>query len=400
MESVIKSALVIDDDEFVRSIVGRMLTRLGADVTTASDGHTARQELGSGRVFDLVVCDLKMPGVDGIELLRDFADLQGEAGLILISSTDARTLRAAEQIAQARQLNILGCLQKPVSSSELGQMVGQIGARRKRAQGQRFDVKTDPDTLRIAIEHEQIDVYMQPKIALASGQVAGAEALARWILPDGRVLGPGTFIGVAEQAKLLDPLTQLVIRQTLRAQQQWHREGFDIPVSINIPIESLEHLDLPERLDTELGMHGSAPDQVVLEITETGVMRELAHSLDVVTRLRLRGYRLSIDDFGTGYSSLEQLARFPFSELKIDRAFVDGASRDNSLRSIVESSIRLAKALKLKTCAEGVETAEDYTLMRDLGCDLVQGFYIAKPMPKLDLPRWASTYRSAPPAAR
>ena len=383
------ATLVVDDDEFVLSVVARMVQKLGAEVVTAADGQTARRILGEDRRFDLVICDLKMPGLDGIELLRDFASLQASAALILMSSADAKTLRAAEQVAQARRLRILGTLQKPVSSAALNQLIARLGEPEQAPETKNADSEISVSELHAALEAEEIDVYMQPKIGLRSGRLAGAEALARWLKPDGRILMPSGFVPLAEQNGLADLLTQLVVRKSLAAQKEWRALGLDIPVSVNLPIDSLDHLDLPEQLSAEVNRYGAEPDKLILEITESGVMKDLARSLDVVTRLRLRGYRLSIDDFGTGYSSLEQLKRFPFSELKIDRAFVDGASRDPSLRSIAESSIRLARDLNLKTCAEGVETEADYELMRELGCDLVQGYYVAHAMPKQDLPRWA-----------
>ena len=249
--------------------------------------------------------------------------------------------------------------------------------------------KRQLEELRAALDAGEIDIYAQPKLGLRSGRLAGAEALARWLKPDGRVLPPAAFVPLAERSGLADALTQQVVRRALAAQHSWREQGLDIPISVNLPIDSLDHLDLPEQLGAELARYGTEPDRLILEITESGVMKDLARSLDVVTRLRLRGYRLSIDDFGTGYSSLEQLKRFPFSELKIDRAFVDGAAGDPSLRSIAESSIRLARDLHLKTCAEGVETEADYELMRELGCELVQGYYVARPMPAPELPRWA-----------
>lgn len=382
------AVLVVDDDEFVLSVVARMLGKRAAQVLTASDGQAARRMLGETR-FDLVVCDLKMPGLDGIELLRDFATLQAGAALILMSSADAKTLRAAEQLAQARGLRILGSLQKPVTTAALDQLIARIDAPARAPSAAPAGGEVSLDELRAGLAAGEIDVYVQPKLGLRSGRLAGAEALARWLKPDGRVLPPSAFVPLAERSGLADALTQQVVRRALAAQQAWRDAGLDIPISVNLPIDSLDHLDLPEQLGAELARHGTAPDRLILEITESGVMKDLTRSLDVVTRLRLRGYRLSIDDFGTGYSSLEQLQRFPFSELKIDRAFVHGASQDPRLRSIAESSIRLARDLHLKTCAEGVETEADYALMRELGCELAQGYYVARAMPAPELPRWA-----------
>ena len=391
-----RTALVVDDDEFVRTIIARQLQRLGATVTTAADGEIARRALREPGAFDVVICDLKMPGVDGVELLRDFAELQPSAALILMSSAEPKLLRAAEQIAQTRQLRILGTLQKPVSVAALETLLARLSEQRPAPATRDALAPVSANELRAAIAAEEIDVYVQPKVDLRTGRLAGAEALARWLKPAGGVVPPGAFIGVAERSGLMDALTDLVLRQALSACGQWSKQGLHTHVSINIPIESLDRLNLPEQVTASAERFGVRTDQIVLEVTETGVMKDLARSLDVVTRLRLRGFQLSIDDFGTGYSSLEQLRRFPFTELKIDRAFVDGAARDAGLRSIVESSIRLARDLQLTTVAEGVEKQADSELMAALGCDLVQGYYFAKPMPKGDLPAWAEQRRAPP----
>lgn len=385
----VRSALVVDDDELVCAIVAQTMEQFGVDVVTASDGVAARRLLGTARRFDLIVIDLRMPGMDGIELLRDLSVLQDDVALILISAVEPRVLRAAEQIAHARQLHLIGSLPKPISPIDLGLLVQQVTPRTKPVRPD-WIPPVPPDELREALANEEINVYAQPKLSL-TGHFVGAEVLARWIRPDGKVLLPSAFLVTAEQHGLLDELTRAVFRQALRAQRLWRDQGLTTTISINLPSDSLDQLDLPEKLDAEVSQNGTLAEQVILEITESGVMRDLARSLDVVTRLRLRGYRLSIDDFGIGYSSLAQLARFPFSELKVDRAFVHGASKDQSLRSIVEASVRLAQDLKLMTCAEGVETQADYELIRDLGCDSVQGFYVARPMPTHELPNWVRT---------
>lgn len=389
-----RSVLVIDDDEFVRGVLSRQLAVLGARVTTAHDGDSARQALRQQDAFDIVLCDLKMPGVDGVELLRDFALAHRGAALALMSSCDVRTLAAVEQLARARGLPLLGCLSKPVGTATLKALLQRFEER-----GAAADRASVPDgaaepasaeALRAAIAAGQIDVYIQPKVDLGSGRLAGAEALARWLKPDGTVVMPDAFIGVAERAGLMDALTDLVLRQALGACGAWQAQGLRTSIAINISASSLERLDLPERIAAEAARHGVSPDRIILEITETGVMRDLARSLDVVTRLRLRGFRLAVDDFGMGYSSLERLRHFPFTELKLDRAFVDGASRDAGVRSIAESSIQLAHSLRLRTCAEGVETEADLDVMRALGCELVQGYFLCRPMPKAQLPEWAA----------
>jgi EAL domain-containing protein (putative c-di-GMP-specific phosphodiesterase class I)/ActR/RegA family two-component response regulator len=384
-----KSVLVIDDDEFVRGVVVRQLLGLGSKVTTACDGTTAREALRRLGPFDIVVSDLKLPGVDGVELLRDFAELQPRAALVLMSSVDAKTLGAVEQLAQARELRVLGSLPKPISVGTLKSLLQAFDLESPRVH-HKATAEVSADALRAAIAAREIDIYIQPKMDVVSGRLAGAEALARWIKADGTVVPPAAFIGVAERAGLMDELTDLVVCQALTACGRWQAQGLRTSIAINIPIASLGRLDLPDRIEAEARRHGVKPDQIILEVTETGVLNDLARSLDVVTRLRLRGFRLAVDDFGIGYSSLERLKHFPFTELKLDRKFVDGAARDSELRSIAESSIKLAHSLQLHTCAEGVETRADLDVMRALGCELVQGYYLARPMPKDDLPAWVA----------
>jgi EAL domain-containing protein (putative c-di-GMP-specific phosphodiesterase class I) len=388
----VRSVLVIDDDEFVRGVLSRQLGGLGVRVDAAHDGESARRALERAEPFDIVICDLKMPGVDGVELLRDFAQAKTGAALVLMSSCDAKTLAAVEQLAQARDLDLLGCVSKPIGTTTLKGLLERFEQRAVTAPAREpaFAEPVTVEALRAAIESGEIDVYIQPKVDLETGQLAGAEALARWLKPDGTVLLPATFLGVAERAGLMDALTDLVVRQALSACGAWQAQGLRTSIAINVPASSLERLDLPERLAAEAQRHQVNPEQIILEITETGVMKDLARSLDVVTRLRLRGFRLAVDDFGVGYSSLERLRHFPFTELKLDRAFVDGAARNAELRSIAESSIQLAHSLQLNTCAEGVETLADLDVMRALGCELVQGYFLCRPMPKAQLPGWAA----------
>ena len=394
-----RSVLVVDDDEFVRGVLSRQLAGLGARARSAHDGESARRILQQEGPFDIVLCDLKMPGVDGVELLRDVAFARSGAALVLMSSCDARTLGAVEQLAQARQLRLLGVVSKPLGTGTLKALLERFEREGAPAQDLAPVAPAAPavsaDELRAAIAAEQIDVYIQPTVDLETGELAGAEALARWLRPDGTVLMPDAFLGLAESAGLMDALTDLVLRQALGACGAWQAQGLRTSIAINLPASSLEQLDLPERIAAEAQRHGVAPEQVILEITETGVLKDLARSLDVVTRLRLRGFRLAVDDFGVGYSSLERLRHFPFTELKLDRAFVDGAARSPELRSIAESSIQLAHSLQLNTCAEGVETRADLDVMRALGCELVQGYFLCRPMPKAQLPGWVAS-RPAP----
>jgi len=250
--------------------------------------------------------------------------------------------------------------------------------------------------LRKAIERGELSVFYQPQADPRTSRIEGVEALVRWRHPQRGLLSPDTFIAIAEQYGLMDELTVAVFRKALGYIGEWKRQGHALKVamSVNITMSNLDQLNLPEVLEVVAREAGVEMSQVTLELTESGLINDLARSLEIITRLRLKGFGLSIDDFGTGYSSMEKLKQLPFTELKIDRAFVFGAARDDAARAILESSVRLGRALNMKIVAEGVETQEDWDLVVNVGCDEVQGFFAAKPMPADEFIRWKINWES------
>ena len=386
----VSSALVVDDNEFVRNIVSRQLRQLGVSrVVVACDGAEAVNHLQTRPPFDLLVCDLRMPHMDGVELLRHVESLQPTMAVILMSGTSAKVLATSEEVARARHLVVLGALQKPVRTCDLKQLLERLdgGCEPRACEVRLENVAVDP--LRDAIASGAIDVYMQPQVDTQTGMLVGVEALTRWILPDRSVVLPEQFVGVAESCGLIHTLTERILHQSLCAASQWRKRGLETRISINLSTLSLGRLDLPEMLSELLTYYDIRPDNLQLEITESRAMQDFAVALDVLTRLRLRGMRLSIDDFGTGYSSLSQLRRVPFNELKIDRGFVNDVAEPES-RRIVASSVTLAHTLGMVAVAEGVETAAVWNAVCAMGCDIVQGYFISRPMPKADLLRWAT----------
>jgi EAL domain-containing protein (putative c-di-GMP-specific phosphodiesterase class I) len=195
------------------------------------------------------------------------------------------------------------------------------------------------------------------------------------------LLGPGAFLPLAEMLGLMDELTDDVYAKTMRQAGEWLAGGVRLPVSVNFPVNTFTRPGFTDFLIDTAQSEGVDPSMVVLEVTESQVMQNALDCLEVLVRLRMKKFGLSIDDFGTGQSSLEQLKRIPFNELKIDRAFVCGAATDESARAIQESSAELARKLKLKIVAEGAESRDDWDIVAKNGCDYVQGYYCAKPMP-------------------
>jgi EAL domain-containing protein (putative c-di-GMP-specific phosphodiesterase class I) len=248
--------------------------------------------------------------------------------------------------------------------------------------------------LRSALRNEEIKLYLQPQLDARDGSLHGVEALARWISPVHGVVPPTCFIELAEQNGLIDELTESILGKSLAACGGWNRAGLRTRISVNTPISSMCSLVLPDTIAALCQRRGLEPQQLTLEITESGLMQDPVRALDVLTRLRLRGVDLAIDDFGCGYSSLQQLKRMPFNELKIDCSFVMSMLRDAESRGIVKSSLNLCRELGLRSVAEGVESAAHWDALLELDCDMVQGYHIARPFPAEQMLEWNS--RRAP----
>jgi EAL domain-containing protein (putative c-di-GMP-specific phosphodiesterase class I) len=193
---------------------------------------------------------------------------------------------------------------------------------------------------------------------------------------------------------MIDDLTWVILEKAASMCRDWQATGLQATVSVNLSLKSLSDHDLADRVTAMVAAQKASPKQVVLEITESAAMTDVAKALENLTRLRMKGFQLSIDDYGTGYSSMQQLSRIPFSELKIDQSFVYSAVEKETARVMLSSSLELAKKLKLKSVAEGVETRAHWNLLRELGCDIAQGYFIAKPMAAAEFQDWALAWRA------
>jgi EAL domain-containing protein (putative c-di-GMP-specific phosphodiesterase class I)/CheY-like chemotaxis protein len=385
--------LVVDDDAACGRTLSTLLRRLGAsEVVTVESAAQALERIDAGP-FDLICCDLNMPGRDGVETMRLFAERRVKSPLVIVSGADLKVLKAAQALGKSRGLAIAGVLQKPFGIAELEAALASV-ATLAQPRSKRPLPKVSAEELQTAIERDQLLLHYQPQLNLHSGQLHGTEALVRWQHPDRGLLMPDAFISLAESSGLIAPLTDWVVKEAIRQGAAWQRAGLDIGASVNLSAQTLRELDLPDRI-TEIAISaGLAPDRVTLEITESKLADDLESLLDITTRLRLKGFLLAIDDFGTGFSSLTQLRRLPFTELKLDRTFVSGATSDADARSLLESSVQLAKRLRLKTVAEGIETEEEWNLLVWMGVDYGQGYYMARPMPGEKLVPWYATWQS------
>ncbi|MEO6225810.1 MAG: EAL domain-containing protein [Sphingomicrobium sp.] len=260
----------------------------------------------------------------------------------------------------------------------------------------RDDSATLLDGFERALAEQRLHMVYQPKISLHDGGLTRVEALVRW---DDPVLGsvqPSRFVPLAEKHGLIDELTHWGLRTILKQWLAWCDDGLDTCIAFNISALSLQHLDFPDLVERMCRALDVPTDRLVMELTE-GATQPLIKLMDTLTRFRIKGIGLAIDDFGTGYSSLMQLRQLPFTEVKIDQAFVADVTRSRDCRLIIQAIVDLAHGLGLIATAEGVETIEQLRAVRELGCDVVQGYLISVPLDPADLKGWTERFRRSWP---
>lgn len=253
--------------------------------------------------------------------------------------------------------------------------------------------------LHAAVASRCLEVAYQPKIDIARGSMAGVEALARWPHPTRGAIPPDEFVPLAERSGLMPSLTEVILDEALRQNQAWRASGLMVPMAVNIAPSLLAGGALESLLDGCLRRHRMLPDAITLEITESGVMTDAASAKAVLARLVRRGFRISLDDFGTGQSSFAQLRDLPLHEIKLDRSFLLARAARNAADEIIPAMIALAHKLGLRIVVEGVEDAASLAWLREIGCDLAQGYLVAKPMPGSEVPGWLAARLSPMVAA-
>jgi EAL domain-containing protein (putative c-di-GMP-specific phosphodiesterase class I)/CheY-like chemotaxis protein len=395
------SVMVVEDHGFQRKFAARLLQELGiGHVYQAGDGHEALALLRRNRV-DLVLCDLQMPGMDGIEFIRNVGQLRLPLSFVFLSSLELSLIATVANMASAYNLKVFGTLEKPLRPEPLARILSMFMehllqlARNSKTHSQPAWPKFTPEEVRRGLLAGEFVPWFQPKISFCQRKLVGVEALARWQHPELGMLPPAAFIQVAEEREdIIGLLGDIMLERSLEACGQWLKQGSAVMLSLNLSALSLNDPELVGRLCESLDRFQVIPQLIIIEITESMLIGNWAQSLETLARLRLRGFGLSIDDFGTGYSSMHHLSHIPFTELKIDRSFVQEAEINPQMRVIIEATIDLARRLKLKTVAEGVERQEDWDFLSELGCDLCQGYLIARPMPGPALMDWAAKFQS------
>jgi diguanylate cyclase len=242
--------------------------------------------------------------------------------------------------------------------------------------------------LRHAIDHNELELFYQAKISIKTNEIFGAEALVRWKHPVHGFISPDEFVPMAERTRMIKQLTLWVLKRAFRNCADWHKQGIDLTISVNLSAKDLHDPELPDLIAGAAASAGIKPEWIILEITEGSVMNQPENALEIIQRLHQMGYKFSIDDFGTGYSSMAYLKKMPLMELKIDKSFVMDILTSENDAGIVKATISLGHNLGLKVTAEGVENKEILARLHEYGCDIAQGYYFNKPMSVFDFKNW------------
>ena len=391
--TVNQKILILDDEVDVGEFVSAAAQGMGFECTATTDATTFLKALTPDTT--LILLDLMMPGMDGIELLRLLGEQKCKASIVLMSGVDKRVLKTAAQLAQVLGLSIVGHLQKPFRLTELEGILARSSEPATLPIVQPEAQITQNEELRNAIERDEFVLHYQPLIDIATGRILGVEALVRWQHPERGLIFPDNFIGRMEGLGLIDELGWIVVNRGLSEVGQFaNGDGRAPMLSLNESVYSLHDLKLPDILVSIAEKYGISPGNVTIEITESRLIEELSRALDILTRLRMKQVKLSIDDFGTGYAMMQQLKIIPATEMKIDRSFVQDMQSSEQDRIMVEKSIEMGHELGMNVIAEGVETQEQLDFLRLKGCDGAQGYLFTRPLPPAELVSWLKTYRS------
>lgn len=394
LRDLVVSVLVVDDSEVQRRHIADVCRELGiARVDEAAGGEEALEILLAAHPPpQAVVVDLEMPGMDGVELIEAMQRRGLLLPLVVVSAHDGALIHTVEALAREMGMPVLAALHKPLALDVLAEALSRTACVPPRRPA---PAELPPaDDLARAIARGEIAVHYQPKVCLRTGLLRGVEALARWRHAQAGDVPAGGFVELAEASGLIRELSFAVIETALATLAHWCSRGLRLSLALNLSPRLLTVPDLVGELIARVRAHGLEPSQVVLELTEGSVVAAYDGGIGVLTRLRLKGFGLSIDDYGTGYASMSQLARIPFSELKVDRQFVHGAAVRHAQRMLLESALETARRFDLVSVAEGVERSADWRLLQTLGCDVAQGYLIARPMAGDSLQSWLKHHQT------
>jgi EAL domain-containing protein (putative c-di-GMP-specific phosphodiesterase class I)/ActR/RegA family two-component response regulator len=381
--------VVMRDAELARTIA-HALRGEGFDVDIAASGIAPACGLvqTAARLPDVVVTGLRFDDGDGLQLIRTLSRRQHPPAVFIASHQQRAVIKAAVALAEVCNVPLAGVAEQPMEAAAIARALRTFERRPARLVPPSPPPALSRNDLLSFFDRGAVHPWMQPKMRLETSEIVGFEALMRAHDENGHLVMPDRLVGALAANGLLDVATMHMARHAVHFVATCLSEGMAISASINVSMQSLANLAFCHELAAAVEEVHLDPSWITLEITETDAMSDLQQVIENTARIRMLGFNLAIDDFGTAYSSLFQLSRIPFSELKIERAFVACSDTDASKRAIVRACAQLGQSLGLHVVAEGVETQAELDLVRDCGCTQVQGYLVSKPMPASRAMSW------------
>lgn len=398
------SVVVVEDHDFQRRTVVQLLRNLGVGtVADAPDGVQALEVLQAGSAPDIIICDIDMPGMDGVEFVARVAESNLACAMVIASGLETKVLRAVEAIGASHGLHVLAALEKPLTARRLGEVLRQYTRVNSERASQAHAAAVSGDEVRDALESGELTAQFEPRIDLATGAMSSAEACGLWPGPHDCPIPPSVFVPVLSREGLLVSYVERLVAQSCELLDEARRAGLDEPVPLRVAVNvsqlPLANAPLADRVIQMVLSRGQDPRRFVWEVDDVDLARAPATTLSVLTRLRVKGFGLSMTHSGAGPSWAHHLDRVPVSELKLDRRLVGGAAGDPKRFAMLELALGSARDMALPAVADGCDSRADFDSLLALGCSEAQGRFVAEPMPAADTVAWAlAGYAPAEPA--
>ena len=385
LNSVRRRMVILDDEPFMLGLLAKIAERAGFE----PHGFSSAQEFNDkwrDSAPDLVLLDLGLNDSDGMQILSNLAQAQCAIPILIVTGFDERVAGSAANFGESIGLTMLPPLRKPFEVDEVVSVLRGYAS---------TTFALTADELAEALANKRIEVMYQPVIELATGALVGAESLVFWQHPLYGLVPMDRFLAAAEKGGLLEQLIEEVTCQAFAALAGTD----DLTMGIQTPVSILHDERFADTLAIQARAAGLRPNQVMIEITEEAAMRDAVATSSIVTRLRIKGFRVALDDFGLGYSSLIELHKMPVSQINIDQVFVGKAHGDESARTITGAIVGLGHSLRLIVCADGVNDEATRAALVEMGCDLARGAHFAAPMMRNEFVHWARSHRTSNPSA-
>ncbi len=380
--------LISEDHTLAQQALVTLLKSLGhTDIFIAEGYEDALQLVKQENKFDILICTITCPDAQELNLLRDIRKFGKINSIILINETTPDIQMATRQFAQLCGHTILAELRKPFSKSELQASLSNFSANQPLVHNAKVFETLQPKAIARATLKNQFIPYFQPKINIQTMEVVGAEILMRWNHPNLGILGPDKFIDIAKRFGHLEMMTTSILDQAMAfIAKQNLSENFKL--AVNIDAAQLSKPDFDKKISNLLNSHDVKAENIILEITETGILRSPLECITNLIKVRLLGCGVSIDDFGTGLSSLQRVCELPCTEIKLDMSFVKNIEHSSRNRSAVASMIKLSEEIDVQLVAEGIESVEQLRILENMNCTIGQGYFFSPPLSGQNLVKW------------